>query len=59
MTLDPTTVWAVVRDGKIAHIRLTEGVIEACAAIERQLYPKQKIEVVPMILTEVAGDKNA
>lgn len=54
MTIDPQVVYAVVRDGKVVAVRLESGVAEACANLEKQIYIHEKIEVVPVVITEVA-----
>lgn len=57
MTLDPQMVYAVVRDGKVVAVRLESGVAEACANLEKQIYTHEKVEVVPVIITEVAENE--
>lgn len=57
MSIDPQMVYAVIRDGKIVHVRLEKGVADASAAIEKQVYNYENVEVVPMVLTEVAANE--
>lgn len=57
MTTDPQMVYGVVRDGKIVHVRLNKGMADACANIEKQLYNHENVNVVPMMLTEVAANE--
>jgi hypothetical protein len=61
MVLDPTNAWVVTRDGEITHIRMTKGIAEACANIERDVYgeagPGADIKVVPVLVTEIEDVK--
>ena len=57
MVMDPTNAYVVVRDGQITHVRLTKGVAEACANIERQVYNNKSIKVVPVLMTEIENVK--
>lgn len=60
MTTDPQMVYAIVRDGEVVHVRINKSVADACASFEKQMFNHEHVDVVPMILTEVAaneGDK--
>jgi hypothetical protein len=57
MTLDPVAMWAVVRDGRIVHVRTKRGIAEASANIERNVYGFENVKIVPVLLTEVEDVK--
>lgn len=57
MSIDPTQVYAILRDEQIVHVRLSKGVAEACATLEKQLYEHETVKVVPVVLTEITGEE--
>ena len=44
--------YAVLNDGKVKYLRLTEAIAKACAEIERSVYGHDNVEVVPVVLSE-------